>query len=67
LRCALVNHPVEPAPDFNLATEFEQLVLLAERAAWPSTQALLDEASLRHPPDPLNSNRWCSWGGVHQK
>ena len=66
----LVNHLVEPRPDFNLATEFEQLVLLAERAAFgPSTQALLDEASLRDIPwIRLNDQSLVQLGhGVHQK
>jgi cyanophycin synthetase len=66
----LVNHLVEPSPHFNLATEFEQLVLLAERAAFgPSTQALLDEASLRDIPwIRLNDQSLVQLGhGVHQK
>ncbi len=70
LAVRLVNHLVEPAPDFNLATEFEQLVLLAERAAFgPSTQALLDEASLRDIPwIRLNDQSLVQLGhGVHQK
>jgi cyanophycin synthetase len=70
LAVRLVNHLVEPSPDFNLATEFEQLVLLAERAAFgPSTQALLDEASLRDIPwIRLNEQSLVQLGhGVHQK
>ena len=72
LAVRLVNHLVEPAKDknFNLATEFEQLVLLAERAAFgPSTQALLDEASLRDIPwIRLNQQSLVQLGhGVHQK
>jgi cyanophycin synthetase len=70
LAVRLVNHLVEPSPDFNLATEFEQLVLLAERAAFgPSTQALLDEASLRDIPwIRLNDQSLVQLGhGVHQK
>ncbi len=70
LAVRLVNHLVEPAPDFNLATEFEQLVLLAERAAFgPSTQALLDEASLRDIPwIRLNDQSLVQLGhGIHQR
>ena len=70
LAVRLVNHLVEPGPDFNLATEFEQLVLLAERAAFgPSTQAVLDEASLRDIPwIRLNDQSLVQLGhGVHQK
>ena len=70
LAVRLVNHLVEPAKEFNLATEFEQLVLLAERAAFgPSTQALLDEASLRDIPwIRLNEQSLVQLGhGVHQK
>jgi cyanophycin synthetase len=70
LAVRLVNHLVEPSPDFNLATEFEQLVLLAERAAFgPSTQALLDEASLRDIPwIRLNEQSLVQLGhGVFQK
>ncbi|HET7082268.1 MAG TPA: cyanophycin synthetase [Candidatus Limnocylindria bacterium] len=70
LAVRLVNHLVEPARDFNLATEFEQLVLLAERAAFgPSTQALLDEASLRDIPwIRLNEQSLVQLGhGIHQK
>src|SRR4029078_13285705 len=50
--------------------EFEQLVLLAERAAFgPSTQALLDEARLRDIPwIRLNEQSLVQRGhGVHQK
>ena len=70
LAVRLVNHLVEPEKDFDLATEFEQLVLLAERAAFgPSTQALLDEASLRDIPwIRLNEQSLVQLGhGVHQK
>ncbi len=70
LAVRLVNHLVEPEKDFNLATEFEQLVLLAERAAFgPSTQALLDEASLRDIPwIRLNEQSLVQLGhGIHQK
>jgi cyanophycin synthetase len=70
LAVRLVNHLVEPSPDFNLTAEFEQLVLLAERAAFgPSTQALIDEASLRDIPwIRLNDQSLVQLGhGVHQK
>ena len=70
LAVRLVNHLVEPQPDFDLATEFEGLVRLAERAAFgPSTQALLDEASLRDIPwIRLNEQSLVQLGhGVHQK
>jgi cyanophycin synthetase len=70
LAVRLVNHLVEPTKEFNLATEFEQLVLLAERSAFgPSTQALLDEASLRDIPwIRLNDQSLVQLGhGVHQK
>ncbi|MEP6807125.1 MAG: cyanophycin synthetase [Chloroflexota bacterium] len=70
LAVRLVNHLVEPGPDFNLVAEFEQLVRLAERAAFgPSTQALLDEASLRDIPwIRLNDQSLVQLGhGVHQK
>src|SRR4029078_1993674 len=70
LAVRFVNPLVEPGKDFNLATEFEQLVLLAERAAFgPSTQALLDEASLRDIPwIRLNEQSLVQLGhGVHQK
>jgi cyanophycin synthetase len=51
LAVRLVNHLVEPDATFSYLGEFEKLVLLAERAAFgPSTQAILDEASLRDIP-----------------
>ena len=70
LAVRIVNHLVEPDPAFNYVTEFEQLVLLAERAAFgPSTQALLDEAALRDIPSiRLNEESLVQLGhGVHQK
>ena len=70
LAVRLVNHLVEPIRGFDLAAEFEQLVRLAERAAFgPSTQALLDEASLRDIPwIRLNDQSLVQLGhGVHQK
>jgi len=70
LAVRLVNHLVQPRPDFDFANEFEQLIRLAERAAFgPSTQALLDEASLRDIPwIRLNEQSLVQLGhGVHQE
>ncbi|MDP9469036.1 MAG: cyanophycin synthetase [Chloroflexota bacterium] len=70
LAVRLVNYLVEPDADFDFANEFEQLVRLAERAAFgPSTQALLDEAGLRDIPwIRLNEASLVQLGhGVHQK
>ena len=70
LAVRLVNHLVERDADFDFANEFEQLVRLAERAAFgPSTQALLDEAGLRDIPwIRLNEASLVQLGhGVHQK
>jgi cyanophycin synthetase len=70
LAVRIVNHLVEPDPAFDFAAEFEQLVLLAERAALgPSTQAILDEANLRDIPwIRLNQQSLVQLGhGVHQK
>ncbi len=70
LAVRLVNHLVEPDADFDFGAEFEQLVLLAERAAFgPSTQAILDEAALRDIPFiRLNDQSLVQLGhGVHQK
>jgi cyanophycin synthetase len=51
LAVRLVNHLVEPEPGFDLLTEIEKLILLAERRAFgPSTQALIDEAASRDIP-----------------
>jgi cyanophycin synthetase len=50
---ALVNHLVDPPslPTFDLWTELERLIRLAERLAFgPSTQALIDEAVSRDIP-----------------
>src|SRR5918911_991164 len=47
----LVNHLVQPEPEFDFVKELERLVLLAERVAFgPSTQALIDEAVSRDIP-----------------
>jgi len=70
LAVRLVNHLVEPENGFDFTAEFEQLVRLAERAAFgPSTQAILDEASLRDIPwIRLNEQSLVQLGhGVHQK
>ena len=70
LAVRLVNHLVEPDPAFDFIAEFEQLVRLAERAAFgPSTQAILDEANLRDIPwIRLNEASLVQLGhGVHQK
>jgi cyanophycin synthetase len=51
LAVRLVNHLVEPEPDFDFIQELEALILLAEKRAFgPSTQALLDEAASRDIP-----------------
>jgi cyanophycin synthetase len=70
LAVRLVNHLVEPDPEFDFLVEFEKLVLLAEHAAFgPSTQALLDEAALRDIPFiRLNEQSLVQLGhGTHQK
>jgi cyanophycin synthetase len=70
LAVRIVNHLVEPDHKFEFTAEFEQLVLLAERAALgPSTQAILDEANLRDIPwIRLNQQSLVQLGhGVHQK
>jgi cyanophycin synthetase len=47
----LVNHLVQPDPDFDLEDELDGLIRLAERRAFgPSTQAILDEAASRDIP-----------------
>jgi cyanophycin synthetase len=70
LAVRLVNHLVEPDPTFEFRPEFEQLIRLAERAAFgPSTQSILDEAQLRDIPwIRLNEASLVQLGhGVHQK
>jgi cyanophycin synthetase len=70
LAVRLVNHLVEAEPNFDFRAEFEQLIRLAERAAFgPSTQAILDEAALRDIPwIRLNEASLVQLGhGVHQK
>ncbi|HEX2141233.1 MAG TPA: cyanophycin synthetase, partial [Candidatus Limnocylindria bacterium] len=70
LAVRLVNHLVEADPAFDFGAEFEKLVLLAERAAFgPSTQAILDEATLRDIPYiRLNEQSLVQLGhGVYQR
>ncbi|HET6380460.1 MAG TPA: cyanophycin synthetase [candidate division Zixibacteria bacterium] len=70
LAVRLVNNLVEADPDFDFQTEYEKLVLLAERAAFgPSTQALIDEATLRDIPYiRLNDQSLVQLGhGVYQR
>ena len=51
LAVRLVNHLVQAEEGFDLLSEIEQLILLAERRAFgPSTQALVDEAASRDIP-----------------
>lgn len=51
LAVRLVNHLVEPDPDFDFLVALESLIRLAERVAFgPSTQAILDEAASRDIP-----------------
>jgi cyanophycin synthetase len=70
LAVRLVNHLVEAEDGFDFASELEQLILLAERAAFgPSTQAILDEAALRDIPSiRLNEQSLVQLGhGIHQQ
>ncbi len=70
LAVRLVNHLVEAEDGFDFAQELEELILLAERAAFgPSTQALLDEAALRDIPSiRLNEASLVQLGhGIHQR
>ncbi len=70
LAVRIVNHVVEPDPEFAFSAEFEKLVRIAERAAFgPSTQAILDEAALRDIPFiRLNEQSLVQLGhGIHQK
>jgi cyanophycin synthetase len=51
LAVRLVNHLVREEPGFDLASELEGLIRLAERRAFgPSTQAIIDEAASRDIP-----------------
>lgn len=70
LAVRLVNHLVEADDAFDFGQELEQLILLAERAAFgPSTQAILDEAALRDIPSiRLNEASLVQLGhGIHQR
>ena len=70
LAVRLVNHLVEAEDGFDFGRELEQLILLAERAAFgPSTQAILDEAALRDIPSiRLNEASLVQLGhGIHQQ
>jgi cyanophycin synthetase len=70
LAVRLVNHLVEAEDGFDFYAELEQLILLAERAAFgPSTQAILDEAALRDIPSiRLNEQSLVQLGhGIHQQ
>ena len=70
LAVRLVNHLVEPDPNFDFGAELEQLILTAERAAFgPSTQAILDEAGMRDIPFiRLDEHSLVQLGhGIHQR
>jgi len=70
LAVRLVNHLVEAEDGFDFGHELEELILLAERAAFgPSTQAILDEAALRDIPSiRLNEASLVQLGhGIHQR
>jgi cyanophycin synthetase len=70
LAVRLVNHLVEPDPDFDFDAELERFLLDADRYAFgPSTQALVDEAAGRDIPYiRLNTGSLVQFGqGVHQR
>ena len=70
LAVRLVNHLVEPDDAFDYRVELEELIRLAERAAFgPSTQAILDEAGMRDIPFiRLDEQSLVQLGhGVHQR
>ncbi|HEU4912949.1 MAG TPA: acetate--CoA ligase family protein, partial [Actinomycetes bacterium] len=70
LAVRLVNHLVEPDPEFDFAAELERFLVQAERTAFgPSTQAILDEAVSRDIPWlRLNQYSLVQLGqGVHQR
>ncbi len=70
LAVRLVNHLVEADTAFDFLAELEDLIRLAERSAFgPSTQAILDEATLRDIPYiRLNEQSLIQLGhGRHQK
>ena len=70
LAVRLVNHLVQPDPDFDWDDELERFIIRAERTAFgPSTQAILDEAVSRDIPWlRLNQYSLVQLGqGVHAK
>src|SRR3954471_13304352 len=70
LAVRLVNHLVQPDPEFDWDEELESFILRAERTAFgPSTQAILDEAVSRDIPwIRLNQYSLVQLGqGVHAK
>lgn len=70
LAVRLVNHLVEPRDDWDFRFGVEELIRLAERAAFgPSTQAILDEAGMRDIPFiRLDEQSLVQLGhGVHQR
>ena len=69
LAVRLVNHLVQPEPDFDFTEEHEAFLRMCQRVAFgPSTQAILDEAITRDIPwQRLNSGSLVQLGqGVHQ-
>ena len=69
LAVRLVNHLVQPEPDFDFTTEHEAFLRMCQRVAFgPSTQAILDEAITRDIPwQRLNSGSLVQLGqGVYQ-
>ena len=70
LAVRLVNHLVEPDREWDFRFGLEELIRLAERAAFgPSTQAILDEAAMRDIPFiRLDEQSLVQLGhGVHQR
>ncbi len=70
LAVRLVNHLVEPDPEFDFEAELERFIIRGERTAFgPSTQAILDEAIARDIPFiRMNTSSLVQLGqGVHQK
>jgi len=70
LAVRLINHLIEPDPDFDFDAELERFILRGERSAFgPSTQALVDEAVSRDIPFlRLNTASLVQLGqGVHQQ
>jgi cyanophycin synthetase len=70
LAVRLVNHLIEEEPDFDLDSQVEALIRLANRSAFgPSTQALVDEAIARDIPYMrLDAHSLVQLGqGIHQQ